>query len=169
MWVLLLVVISTHALIHGNCNWDPVRMHAMLDQPHVSIEFVTRNTTTSQLYFMARAYADGYARKIHAFQAFVVVDCASQNIGVSFTNFSVGMTCGTWQIQYTMSEVDALEEEDAFITKLAHVLRMLPRWWKSGQCKKDTDTIESLLRIGYFGLAMYLLYMYYTRYYATAV
>jgi len=64
----------------------------------------------------------------------VVVDCASERVGVHFGDFMVGMDCGVQRLADIMARVDALADADRFSIKLGHVLAALPAWHDERAC-----------------------------------
>ena len=95
---------------------------------------------SSQLFATARRLAEEERRQTdgaggRGATVHVVADCASELVGFDYTDYLVGMDCGSARAADAMREVDAFDERRGFSIALERVIRRVDEWHDGGACR----------------------------------
>jgi len=115
--------------------------HARID---IHVYFSREHLLSMQLFSSARVLAAEERRLVAAASsgdadpttsAYVFADCASRLVGFDFSDYLVGMDCGRASALAAMTEVDALDDRQAFSIALERVVNRIDGWHSTEACR----------------------------------
>jgi hypothetical protein len=129
-----------HTFDVGACN--SLVNSSLLERVHTRLNVVVAtahepSSRDSQLFHEARRALSLYGTS--SADVLLIADCARERAAVAFSAFDMTFGCARDTVVRRMSAVDALDDDERFSVKLAHVIGSLDEWQTTQQCRRPSD------------------------------